>query len=313
MACVNSDKTIELMMNNEYFKDASTFLQKTASNIIEEAINIKAVESILFFALGMERILKGILYDLNPIYVYKNQDFKNTVSILYKDRLADNYGKNKEISNTPDADVLSFKLSLLRAKSISQTTEKYTSLLFSLSNFRDIIAHTTLSSLDLSKAKKMLLRDFFPLLKKYSDELNIPLSYFVGPHERKLVSISIENQEFVEEKLKLKIDSHQNRWEGVRNNLSFIEKMKIKTANAIQSSDIKRDSFYELMPCPACENDALLLINIDYDYSDGHAAQTGAFVSKLKCLFCHLIIEDYDEIDHLKLNALLTPEEDMEF
>ena len=51
-------------MENEYFQDASMFLQKTASNIKKNIENEKAIESILFFALGVERILKGILFKL---------------------------------------------------------------------------------------------------------------------------------------------------------------------------------------------------------------------------------------------------------
>lgn len=299
-------------MKNEYFKDAATFLQLTASNIKDESLKTKTVESVLFFAFGMERILKGILFNLNPVYVYKNQEFKNTVSILYKDHLAENYKKNKEISDSPDADVLSFKLSLLRAKSISQTTEKYTSLLFALSNYRDIIAHNALSLLDINKLKKMLVRDFYPLLKDYSVELEIPLDKFVGPRERKLVQISVKNQECVEDKLKLKIDSHKAQWERVKSNSNFVSKMKFKTFQIVKSSDRNRESYYEVTPCPACDNDALLLVTIDYDYSEGHVTPSGAFVSKLKCLFCHIVIEDYDEIDFLKLDALLIPDDDMD-
>ena len=299
-------------IENEYFEDASMFFQKTSLNIVEQTLKKNAVESILFFALGMERVLKGILYDLNPIYVYNDQDFKNTVSIIYKDRLEDNYRSNKEILKKPNADVLSFKLALLRAKSISKTTNENTSLLFSLSNYRDIIAHATLSNLDFNKVVKMLLRDFFPLLKEYSAELKISLNNFVGKYEKKLVSISADHQESVEDKLKLKIDSHKNQWERVRKNTSFVEKMEVKKDHILQSADTNSDAYYALTTsCPACSNDALLLIELDYDDSSWSRTPVGAFISKLKCLFCHLIIEDYDEIDHLKLNELIEQKEDL--
>lgn len=299
-------------MKNEYFKDAARYIDKAASFIVDEKLELETIESILFFALGMERILKGILYELNPVYVYKNQDFKNTISILYKCNLVGNYCQNQEISKEPNHDVLSFKLSLLRAKAISPTTEKYTSLLFALSNYRDIISHCNLSLLEIDKAQKMLLRDFFPILKAYSSELNIPIRNFIGARERKLVTISAKHQENIEDKVKLKIDSHRSQWDRVKSNTSFVEKMKKRTSQIVHSSDRKRDSFYEMMPCPACENDALILINIDYEYSDGSVTPSGAFVSKLKCLFCHIVIDEYDEIGYLKLDSMLIPEEDFD-
>ena len=156
----------------------------------------------------------------------------------------------------------------------------------------------------------MLLRDFYPLIRDYSVELDMPLSHFMGPSEIKLATVSAEHQESVQDKLKIKIESHIRRWEQLKNVSGFIEKMKSKTVQAVQSSKRNRDSFYELTSCPACENDALLSVEIDYDYCEGQVNPIGAFVSNLKCLFCKFVIEDYDEIDHLGLNDLLIPEED---
>jgi hypothetical protein len=126
---------------NEYLKDASFFLRRAAGLIEEGMPREKTIEASLHFAFGMERLLKSILFDLNPIYVYKSQEFKNTAPLLYRDRLLPNASHNREIAKEPDADVLTFKLSLLRSKSISQIADRHTNLLFSLSNFRDIIAH----------------------------------------------------------------------------------------------------------------------------------------------------------------------------
>lgn len=300
------------IMDNKYLKDASYFLIRAGGFIEPEMTKDDVIEALLFFALGTERILKGILFNLNPIYVYKTQDFKNTVPLLYIERLLPNYNQNKEISKSPDADVLTFKLSLMRAKSISVTSEKNTSMLFSLSNFRDIIVHNELSSLDIEKSKKLLLRDFYPLIRDFSTELDLPINYFLGPREIKLASISSEHQESIEEKLNIKLDSHRKRWEQLKNVSGFAEKMKSKTGMAYQAFRERRDKFIEITECPACNNDALLTVEVDFDYSEGQVQPMGVFVSKLNCLFCKLTIEDYDEIDHLKLNDLLIPEGDFE-
>jgi hypothetical protein len=263
------------------------------------------IEGLLFFSLGMERILKGILYNLNPIYVLKAQDFKNSVSIFYKDRLLPNFKQNQEISGSPDTDVLTFKLSLLRAKSISKTTENNTALLFSLSNYRDIIAHNHLSLIDIEKAKILLLRDFYKLIRDYSNELNLKISYFLGPSEIKLASISSKYQESIEDKVKIKLESHKKRWEQLKEQPGYVDKMREKTESIYEASFKNRESFAEKLECPACHNLALITIEVDIDYSEGQANPIGAFVSSLKCHFCKLVIEDYDEMDYLNLNDVL--------
>jgi hypothetical protein len=296
-------------MPNKFIKDASFFIKKTGNIIIKESLSeADTIENILFFALGMERVLKGILANLNPIYVLKSQDFKNSVSILYKEHLLPNFQQNQEIANKPDTDVLTFKLSLLRAKSISKTTEKHTALLLSLSNSRDIIVHNDLSLLDIDKLKKLLLRDFYPLMRDYCSELGLQLKSFVDS-EIKLSTISSKHQESIEEKVKMKLESHKKRWEQMKSNPGFVAKRKQKTSS-IQQGSISRDSYTEIFECPACLNDALLTVDIDFDYTDDEVYPIGAFVSKLRCLYCKLFIEDYDEIDYLNLNEYLSNKED---
>lgn len=294
-------------MKNEFIEDASFFFKKASELIVnrETLSKLDVVEGILFFSLGMERVLKGLLYNINPIYVLKSQDFKNSVSIFYSERLLPNFKQNQEIAKSPDADVLTFKLSLLRAKSISKITESNTALLFALSNYRDIIAHNQLSLLEVDKAKTLLLRDFYKLIRDYCGELNLPASPFMGSFEIKLASISSEHQESIEEKVKIKLESHLKRWEQLKNVPGFIEKMGSRTKSVQESSYKSRDSFSEIAECPACHNDSLISIEIDFDYSEGQVTPIGAFVSSLKCLFCKLVIEDYDEMDYLNLNDLL--------
>lgn len=296
-------------MTNEFLNDASFFLQRASKVIISKKEIEKGgvIEGILFFALGMERVLKAILFNLNPVYVYKSQEFKNSIYLLYKDHLLPNFQKNKEIARSPDADVLTFKLSLLRAKAISETTEKHTSLLFSLSSYRDIIVHNNLSFLNIDKARTLLLRDFYPLISDYCKELKLPLNFFTGPVKSELVSITSEHQESIGEKIRIKLESHLQRWKEHKKESGFLEKMQEKTISIYETSKTK-DSLIELIECPACNNDSLLYFELDFDYPD--TTPVGIFVSELRCLFCKLIIEDYEEIDYLKLDSILM---DMEY
>ena len=165
---------------NNYLKDAQLFLQKTSLIISKKMVEQKVIDATLFFALGIERLLKSILWDINPIYVLKDQQFRNTAPILYKEKLLTNNLSNKEFSSKPDSDVLTYRSSLLRAREFSTTTAKYYNTLFALSNYRDIIVHRSLDELDIDKLKKLLLEDFINITKDYSIELNFPITELIG-------------------------------------------------------------------------------------------------------------------------------------
>lgn len=139
---------------NNYLKDAQLFLKKASLIISKDIGEQQIIDATLFFALGIERLLKSILWDINPIYVLKEQQFKNTAPVLYKEKLLPNNLSNKEFSINPDSDVLTYRISLLRAKEFSTTTAKHFNTLFALSNYRDIIVHRPLNELDIDKLKK---------------------------------------------------------------------------------------------------------------------------------------------------------------
>jgi len=144
-------------MSNDYFRDSAYFLRSAADKIRENMNKEDVVSGALFFSLGIERILKGILYDLNPIYIYKSPDFKNSVCILYKERLLPNFKKNRDISKKPNEDVLGFRSALSRAMSISKIAAERASLLFALSNIRDIVATIYYQNSTSKKPRRCLL------------------------------------------------------------------------------------------------------------------------------------------------------------
>lgn len=53
-------------MKNMYIDDAIFFLRKFATAIDEMIKDEDILFAVLFFALGMEKLLKGILFVLNP-------------------------------------------------------------------------------------------------------------------------------------------------------------------------------------------------------------------------------------------------------
>ncbi|MDD2270979.1 MAG: hypothetical protein PHP95_08650 [Desulfuromonadaceae bacterium] len=294
-------------MNNHYVDDAVFFLKNAAIAVDEKTTDEQIVFAVLSFALGMEKLLKGILFDVNPVYVYKVPDFKNTVSLLYKEKMLPNVLKNQEISSDPDGDVLTFKLSLLRAKAISETTEKHTSLLFSLSNYRDIIVHNTLNLLESAKLRKLILGNFYPMILDYCKELGIRPDKIFAANEIKMADVSAKNQDSPEGRIKLKIAAHLKRWEQLKNMSGYIEK-KSRRTDYIKTIR-NRNLFFKITECPACKNDSLMKVEVDLEEFDDRLLPVGAFVSGLNCQYCKFTVDDYDEIDYLKLNEHLVPED----
>src|SRR5450759_154521 len=109
---------------NEYNHDAIIFLSEAAARTSERMQDADIIQATLNLALGIERILKGILYDLNPTYVLMKPDFKHSVQVLYKDKISNDLEVRKELAANPDSDVLTFRNSLLRAQVISETVRK---------------------------------------------------------------------------------------------------------------------------------------------------------------------------------------------
>lgn len=287
---------------NEYLEDASRLLKRVAANIDENMSDDLTIDTILLFALGVERILKGILYDINPIYVFKTQDFKYTMALLYKRRLLPGKVDKSEIEPDPEGDVLAFRTSLLRVRAISETTWNYSGTLFGLANVRDVIAHKPLSELDIDKARVLLQRDFYPLMRSYSSELNIPLSRFISSLEIRLSTISAKQQESLQSRVSMRLESHRMRWDVLNKMPGFVEKMKARTEILLQQNA------YESTTCPSCGNEALLTVKAGHDTVQGEEIPFGRLVTELKCLFCKLNISDYDEIDYLKLNERTSSE-----
>ena len=225
---------------------------------------------------------------------------------MYEDRLLPDYKETKEVSHSPNGDVLSFRRALTRASVVSKVARTHISLLFTLSNYSDIIAHNYLSSIDTEKAKKLLLRDFFSLMSDYSEELALPLNKLIGDVEKKIQKIAYDNQESIEDKVKLKLAIHLKQWEEREKDEELVKEMKRRTDFVFKLKGVRSDSYVEKVTCPACDNESLVTIKTDFDYSDGSAVSTGVFVSGLKCYFCQLRIYEYEEIDYLGLDDLLT-------
>ena len=68
---------------NDHKRDSNTFFKKAAMVIQEDMDDTAVVDAIVWVGVGIERLLKGILYDINPVYIYRSPVFKDTAKLLY--------------------------------------------------------------------------------------------------------------------------------------------------------------------------------------------------------------------------------------
>jgi len=296
-------------MDNEYLIDGCAFLNRGISRICDKLSDEELPEVVLCIALGIERLLKSVLYTLNPIYVFKVQEFKNTVAILHTDRLTSAADSSKEIAAKPNRDVLSFRAALARAKTVSEVISDHTALLYSLSEQRDIVAHCMLSMLKLERCRQILERDLCTFLRAFAAETGVTEQRLFGTNKVKFQKFSADHQDDVETKLSLKLDIHKNNYKQLFNQPGYEASMCKKTHDYVSRVSKSSYRFRQLFICPACGNKAVVSLETDYDIIDGEGVITGMFVTELRCFYCKLHIEEYDEIDYLHLNEDVLAEE----
>lgn len=286
------------MLSSHYLADAKKLILLSSPHIKASMTPEEAIQGALLFALGVEKLLKYLLAEINPIFILKIADFKHSAPSLYKDRVV-SIGKTDEIDTKPDSDVITFRISLGRSKVFSKVANKHSQLLFTLAQWRDVIAHRPTSELDLAKVEFMLKKDAYPLIREFSEELNILLSDFFGSEETRLSELSqqLTNREKFETEMNQLLANHKIIWEHRSNNAEFISQSLLKYSGV--------DFSYDEVPCPACGNLCVIRIEPDYDYADGESYLSGVYAEQLYCYYCGLNIDTYDALDFVNANGLL--------
>lgn len=292
---------------NDYIHDSGLYFKDISKRINNNIADFEIINLTMNLAIGLEKFLKGLLFDINPTYILIEPVFKNSVQILYKEVLLKGKDISTDLTKNPNGDVITFRNSVLRTQCVSKTTYENKNILFMLSDARDIIAHCKLKHLDLAKYKQLLLRDFYPLLKAYSIETNIKRGHFFSGSHIRLVNISSKLQETLESEISLLLDAHLEKWKSLKGIAQFVEQ-KDKITYEISETPNK-----EIVICPACENESVLYLKPIYEFnpSNGEEILIGNEIKKLKCQYCKLEIVDSKKLDYLdikgpKINPLST-------
>lgn len=292
------------MLSGDYLADAQKLTKLASPHINSSMSPENAIQGALLFALGVEKLLKHVLADINPIFILKVADFKHSAPSIYGNRIV-HTGKNDEIDTKPDSDVITFRVSLGRSKVFSKAAIKYSQMLYTLAHWRDVIAHRPTSELDLAKVARMLQKDAFPLVTEFAAELGISLSEFFGDDEKRLTELSskLTNREKFETEMNQLLANHLALWEHRSSQGDFAAQ-----ANDITFSLLKQtgaDYAYDGVTCPACGNLCTVRIEPDYDYADGESYQSGVYAEQLQCFFCDLKIDTYEALSCVDVDGLL--------
>lgn len=253
------------------------------------------IQGALNFAIGVERLLKGILFDINPIYILTIPEFQNSLKIFYKNKIVVEEKNSEDIKKSPKSEVITFRNSLLRAAKVSPATQKNKNKLFELSHTRDILVHQELSILDLDKTRLLLQRDFYFICLDFIDELSLSKKAFFGKNEELLIDVSWSLQEDIKNIIRIKLEDHRKNWSKVRGDAELIV-----SKNAI-TDELLQNRYRHEIPCPACNQRAILFVEPDYlfDAQTGEMKDSGEFIRSISCEFCSLQIADAAELDEI--------------
>lgn len=242
----------------------------------------------LFLALGVEKIFKHMLQNINPSYIYKDTSFKNCAPIIYKQKMIKL--NSEEISKTPDADTITLRTAVFRLKLFSNTIEKHSNMLLSLSSYRDVIAHCTFDELDLNKLVKINRCEMYFFLSELQDETNLDLK-----DSDRLITLTaneLKNEYELDDRMNTLIEKHKN---------IINEKIAKKQINRDKLPLIAVGGNRVTYPCPICGNDSVVDFEPEFDYSDGESWFVGLYPTQLKCSFCELELNNYDELDYFDI------------
>ena len=280
---------------NNYLSDSGIFFKEVSRRIQDTIPDNEIIQLSFNLALGCERLLKGILFDINPTYILIEPDFKHSLKTLYSTKIISEASASRELASKPNSDVISFSNSLLKSQLVSKSVHNHKNVLFVISNSRDIIAHCELNLLDKEKMREILQRDFYTMLKSFATELNIKQSHFFDGSHIKLSRISGLRQTDLALKMELLLDEHRGKWQSLKGNPGFVQDKNQVTFLIYESGN------KEKIECPSCENEALIYLKPikEYDFSKFEEQVIGYQVKKLKCQYCKLEINDPAMLDNL--------------
>ncbi len=278
---------------NPFKRDAPVFLGRALASALSEPKGEDVFPGILLAALGFERLLKAILWSVNPTYTLIDTSFKNSAPAIYREHIKQVGSKSQdEVADKPNTDVLSFRVAVLRAGLFSKCVDGNRGTLLKLSHLRDLLAHCDLSNLNQEDAREFFLGSIFPLVEEFANEGWIDLAKVSGGKANQLSLIAVDHTPDLEARVARRLAHHRKVYAARKPE----ELARLKN---LPAPPHRYGTWYDKMTCPACGNTASVKFEVDFDIEDGHAVPVGMFVDKLACPFCDLSATDHEELEVL--------------
>lgn len=298
---------------NEYTKDGVAFIRRASEKNLDDILvdPMELNEAVLLFAMGIEKLLKGILWEINPLLIYEDMSLKNICLTVYNHKLTD-WARNRltpknQNAEQPDNKVHTGNATLAAAANFSKTADKRGPTLRELFRLRGIIAHRAKDEFNYRESLRFLKKHFYPLVSELAFEMKIDdmSQFFAHGAEEKLKNIAaaiVENDKVAEQCEQLK-KQHLEVWYGRKDDQIVVKKTQAAMSLDLDCLALGSKSF-DVVACPFCGQNAILIISM-VEVPDGDRTVEERFVTGLKCHFCDASITDPDMVEELQLQMLL--------
>lgn len=293
--------------NRRYLNDAKSHIRLAAPAIAKGVASDQRFLAVVLVAVGIEKLLKHIIAEVNPALILKSQDFDSVVLHCHREAITAT-DKISDIEKKASPDVITLKASIQRASLFSRSVKDNAQFIHTLADFRDIALHRSCDELDPVRVDRLLCRDLHDVIRSVSADLFLSTQDFLGEHSARIEALSEEiiAHDNFQAGMEALLERHRKIWQERSKNATTVSHAdKVTTAYLAKRSEVID------CPCPACGKLAVATLEPDYDYdhdpdngtSFGYIA--GVYVTEIHCLYCSLKLDEYDQLKYVDADSLL--------
>ena len=143
---------------NPFVEDALYCLRRASRAMGSDKCRDAFYDAAIYYAFGMEKLLKAIIHDVNPVFLLESAGFENAVCAVYEKRMTEK--TKKKVDKDVNRSLIPFQASMIRAAKFSQAVEDNFGRLTKLADIRGALAHRSWSGLDVHRDYDFLLMTF---------------------------------------------------------------------------------------------------------------------------------------------------------
>lgn len=297
----------------QYLKDAQDHFAAAAPLIGLETSPAEQWQAVLISAIGTEKLLKHLLCRINPCLALKAVDFENIVFAWHADKVI-SPEKLADLRKKANPDVVTFKISVQRGAHFSTAVGQYAPFLHWLADLRDMAAHRPWSEVNEDQARIALCRDLYVAIEAIASDIGLDAAHLWGSHRPRLQALSASMAQKLNVSLQMAklLKRHRDGWAERSKDPALMSAAERSTHNTLA-----KEPYVEECQCPACGSIALAILTPDVEYTHDRNADVpvahvvGVSIVAIRCSYCLLRLETYDQLQHVNASALLARTDDL--